>query len=219
MGCSLLNHPFLIPPCMETPILYIYMCNITITILLTIINHIITTNIHHSFTIYGNPHHLCPPKLVEVPGHRLGFTGLPRLRRFLWGHLRRRQPWVFWVWKIECKSRPSLWYTQKQSYIFIIYHVFIKSPSVTQKIEGGLAAYILQMYASGGVHTPLTKTGKNHHTASEFQRITERWQWQKYTAQGGEFHEDVLSYWPKMYETYGGKTSWKLWRMYASKAV
>ena len=38
-----------------------------------------------------------------------------------------------------------------------------------------------------------------------------------YTAQGDDFHEYVLSYWPKMYETKGGTPPQKLWRNYENK--
>ena len=79
----------------------------------------------------------------------------------------------------------------------------------------------LQMYASGGVHTPLTKTGKKIFTIlhRSFRGLPKDGNDKSIQHRGGEFHEDVLSYWQKVYETYGGKTSWKLWRMYASKAV
>ena len=76
----------------------------------------------------------------------------------------------------------------------------------------------LHMYASRGIHTPLTKTGKNRYWPYRI-GVSEDYRQMAMTkvysaAQGGEFHEYVLSYWPNMCETYGGDTSWKPWRMY-----
>ena len=133
-------------------------------------------------------HHLSKPSCLWVP-----YSIQEALEHTLCKHRDRETWWWFY----------SRWYWE-DVYILSIYLSIYLSPSVAQKTEGSLVAYIANVCIRGGTYPP-NQNRKNHHTASEFQRITERWQWQKYTAQGGEFHEDVLSSWPKMYETYGGK--------------
>ena len=82
------------------------------------------------------------------------------------------------------------------------------SPSVTQKNEGGLVAYIFaDVCIGGGTYPPNPNRKTSPCCIGASEDYGKMAMTRVFAAQGGEFHEDVLSYLPKMYETYGGETS------------